>query len=294
MTLAPPRSVTRLAHAKVNLHLRVLSKRPDGYHALETLFERVGLADRLTLERSPGSRVELECGGAAGIPPGEGNLVMKAAQAFREASGWRDGVRITLEKKIPVGGGMGGGSSDAAATLLAFQELSGQALPPAGLMRCARELGADVAFFAADCPRAMGRGRGDEIEPLAEPGPTLWHLLVTPDFPVPTKAVYQALRLTAPGPDATLLLRNLKEGSVTDIRDHLFNALEPTVEHLYPAIRQVKSAVETLGGLPRPLVSGSGSTVFAVAGSREEAEAAAERVLGTHSGWHVSATSTQR
>lgn len=293
MTLAPPRSVTRLAHAKVNLHLAVLSKRPDGYHELETVFERVGLADKLTVERAPGACVELSCRPAE-VPSDGRNLVVKAALAFREASGWRDGVRVALEKKIPVGGGMGGGSSDAAATLLALQELSGQALPPAGLTRCARELGADVAFFAADCAWAVGRGRGDEIEPLADAGSVLWHLLVTPDFPIPTKSVYQALRLTAPGPDATLLLRNLKEGSVPGVRDHLFNALEPTVEQLYPAIRRVKSAVETLGGLPRPLLSGSGSTVFAVADSREQAEAAAERVRSAHPGWHVSAVSTQR
>ncbi len=293
MTLAPSRSVTRLAHAKVNLHLNVLGKRPDGYHELETVFERVGLSDRLTVELEPTSAVRFVCDSTE-VPSDGTNLAVRAAEAFRAAAGWREGIRITLEKGIPVGAGLGGGSSDAAATLLALQELSGRALPPGQLARCAQELGADVSFFAADCARALGRGRGDEIEPLRAPGPVLWHLLVTPDFPISTEGVYQALRLTAPGPDATLLLRSLKEGSVTAIRDHLFNALEPTVERLYPAVRQVKSAIETLGGLSHPVVSGSGSAVFALADSRGEAEAAAERVRGAHSNWRVSVASTQR
>ena len=287
------RSVTLPAHAKVNLYLDVLSKRPDGTHELFTLFERVSLHDRLSVEPVPGNGIELSCDDPR-LPTDGSNLVVRAAELYRRRSGWREGIRVQLTKRVPVAAGLGGGSSDAAATLLALQELSGGALPSPELLLCARELGADVPFFLSGTARAIGRGRGDEIEPLPPAGPLLWHLLVTADFPIPTKVVYGGLRLTGPGPDATLLLRVLKEGPLSSVRDHLFNALEPTVERLYPGIREVKSAIETVGGLAHPRVSGSGSTVFAVAGSREEAEAAAEKIRRARPGWRLCVASTQR
>ena len=278
------------AYAKVNLHLSVLGKRSDGYHELLTLFERVDLADELRVERSgPAGGLEFSCK-APGIPSDSTNLAVRAAQLYREASGWRDGLKIQLEKKIPAGGGLGGGSSDAAAVLLALQQLSGKALAPDRLMECARSLGADVAFFAADVPWALGRERGDKIEPAAV-GALLWHLLVTPDFPIPTKEVYRAFKLTGPAPDVAPLLHELQAQKISKIRELLFNVLEPAVETLYPEIRRVKGELEQ-AGVARPMVSGSGSTVFALCDSQDEAESAAQRIKARHPAWRVHAART--
>lgn len=271
--------------------MSVLDKRPDGYHELLTLFERVDLADEVHVERAGQvGGLEFLCD-APGVPSNATNLAVRAVALYREASGWREGLRIRLEKKIPAGGGLGGGSSDAAAVLRAMQRLSGNALSPERLMECARSLGADVPFFAADVPWALGRERGDKIEPAAVAA-CLWHLLVTPDFPVPTKEVYRAFKLTGPHPDATLLFRALEQRKISPIRDLLFNALEPTVEQLYPEMRRVKTELEEIAGLSRSMVSGSGSSVFALCESREEAESAAAKVKERRPSWRVHAVRT--
>ena len=283
--------VTLPAYAKVNLFLNVLGKRPDGYHELVTLFERIDLADQVTLETIPGGRVEAVCD-HPDVPVDGSNLVARAAVAYQEAAGWKQGVRIVLEKKIPVAAGLGGGSSDAAATLQGLQILSGSRLPEEKLVEIARNLGADVAFFLSRVPWAMGTGRGDQIQPV-DLKAHLWHLLVYPRFPVPTKAVYQAFSLTAPGPDVKLLFDALRDSQVPRIRQFLFNALEPTVEAMYPALRSVKATIQSTGGMNRSLVSGSGSTVVAVCSSREEAVAAADALRLEKADWQVFVASTR-
>ena len=211
------------------------------------------------------------------------------------------GLKIQLKKRIPVAAGLGGGSSDAAATLQGLQILSGGLLPKERLMEIARGLGADVAFFLAESPWAIGTEKGDRIKPISL-NSRLWHLLVYPEFPVPTQSVYGALqaplepkpRLTGLEPDVTLLVEALRnDQQVLKIRDLLFNALEPTVEALYPALRQVKDTIQTKAGIPRPLVSGSGSTVMAVCGSREESERAATIVRREAPDWRVFVVSTR-
>jgi 4-diphosphocytidyl-2-C-methyl-D-erythritol kinase len=285
------REIILESYAKVNLFLDVLGKFPDGYHELLTVFERVSLADRVTVERVAGSEIRLECD-APGVPADATNLAVKAALAYRAASGWNDGLRIVLQKKIPAGGGMGGGSSNAAAVLLALDCLSGQALARAPLIDCARALGADVAFFMEQKPFGIGRHRGDQIDPLPLEKTVIWHLLVTPDFPVPTKNVYQALRLTPQHPDVKIILGALEKRQVAGVQQALYNALEPTVEALYPAIAQVKDRMMREGKVVSPVVSGSGSTVFAVCASEAEAKEAAERLQRLHPEWRVSAART--
>ncbi|MBI1953286.1 MAG: 4-(cytidine 5'-diphospho)-2-C-methyl-D-erythritol kinase [Candidatus Omnitrophica bacterium] len=279
------------AYAKVNLHLAVLGKRRDGTHELLTVFERIDLADRLKIEWIPARGVEIRCS-HPGVPCDASNLAARAAEVFLRAARIRRGVRITIEKKIPVAAGLGGGSSDAAAALLGLSKLSGRKLAKEKLLDLAKGLGADVPFFLAQTPFALGRGRGDEIKALPWKA-RLWHLIVFPRFAVPTRSVYQAFALTAPAPDARLLFCALKEKRLSQVRDHLFNALEPTVEALYPAIRDVKSAVERKGGLPHPMVSGSGSTVFALGRSRRECLAAAGKLAPKASGWQVLVCATK-
>jgi 4-diphosphocytidyl-2-C-methyl-D-erythritol kinase len=278
------RSVTVSAFAKVNLFLDVLQKRSDGYHELLTLFERLDLSDELTFSRTAGTGVDLQSE-SRNVPLDSGNLVVRAAEAFRKVSGWSDGVRIDLVKRIPVGGGLGGGSADAAAGLLALQSLSGSPLSQEALFACARSLGADVAFFAADTRWAIGRDRGDAIEPLSCPA-RFWHLLVTPDFPISTKTVYEAFRLNASARAIDPLLAVLRRGGVSSLRDLLYNALEPVVENLHPAICRVKAEMES-AGVERPMVSGSGSTVFALCDSKDQADQSAEILRKNHPVWQV-------
>ncbi len=284
-------AVTLPAYAKVNLYLDVVGKRPDGYHELVTLFERIDLSDTLTLESISGSEIEVECDDPQ-IPRDGTNLVVRAAQSYCKALGTSQGYRITLKKRIPIAAGLGGGSSDAAATLQGLQRLNGSPLPEGDLLRLAKGLGADVPFFLNTTrPLALGRGRGDELEPL-EIQLQLWHLLVFPTFPIPTKAVYEAYRLTAPGPDVKLLLRALRDNHVPGTCNLLFNALEPTVEALYPAIRHVKAALKR-ARLSNPIVSGSGSTVMALCVSEQEAQEAAQLLQREEPGWQLFVTRTR-
>lgn len=293
-------SVTLPAYAKVNLYLDVLGVRPDGYHNLLTLFERIDLFDEVTIERIPGSAIEVRCDHPE-VPLDETNSGVRAAAAYRKRIGSSDGIRISIRKGIPVAGGLGGGSSDAAATLHGLQELLGRVLPEVDLLDLAKGLGADVPFFWSQVPWALGSGRGDEIEPLPLQA-AVWHLLVAPGFPIPTKAVYQAWagfrnggteRLTAPKPDVTLLIRALREAQMSGIRESLWNALEPTVEALYPAIRRVKAAMEAKAGVKCPIVSGSGSTVFALCASRTQALEAVPVLTGADPNWRVFVVETR-
>lgn len=283
------KSVALPAYAKVNLFLDVLGKRLDGYHELLTLFERISLADELTFTQASGAGITLESDSPE-IPLDGTNLVVRAAQAYRRLSGESGGVAIRLRKRIPVGGGLGGGSSDAAATLRALQQLNGGVVSEPDLMACARGLGADVAFFASQTARALGRDRGDRIEPIPA-GQRLFHLLVTPDFPIPTQEVYSALVPPSRNPDIAPILQALSSGQAPRVRSFLYNALEPTVEQLYPKIRRVKSEMES-AGLEKPMVSGSGSTVFALCDSEAQARSSAEVLRKKQPSWRVNVAST--
>lgn len=292
--------LTLPARAKINLYLDILKRRPDGYHELLTLFERLDLADEVTVEPVSGREVAFACDSPE-VPRDASNLAVRAARAYLKASGWRTGLKIRLVKRIPAAAGMGGGSSDAAAVLTALQRLAPRPLPEKALLACARGLGADVPFFVSGVPFAWGRGRGDEIEPLDLPV-TLWHVWARPDCDISTPEVYRACAepgggpsLRPPGAGAQLLLRALEALDLPGIRGGLFNALESVVEERYPVVREVKTVVEkAVGPLSRPLLSGSGSSVFAVCGSRAQAEAAAERVRAARPGWRAGAAATGR
>src|SRR4051812_39517075 len=175
-----------LAPAKINLSLRILSRRPDGFHELETFISRISLYDELEIE-TQSSRLSFSCDDPL-IPPGDDNLVMRAANAFFSATGVTDGVSIKLRKGIPPGAGLGGGSSDAATTLLALNKLFDTRLPREALAQLGGSLGSDVPFFIFESA-AMCRGRGELISPqrLAE---RFDLLLIKPDFGVSTPSAY--------------------------------------------------------------------------------------------------------
>lgn len=236
------------AFAKVNRSLVVLGKRTDGYHELDTVFQAVGLTDRLTFERSDLLTLHVD---DPSIPSGAENLVLRAARALAEAVGCRPRAAITLEKRIPSGGGLGGGSSDAAVTLLGLSALWELDLPLDLLSEVGAQLGSDVPFFLHG-GTARGLGRGERIEPLADFPPQAV-VLVMPPFPVSTPAVFGRLEARA--------WDGLRGGSFEAGDDPDRNDLEPAAEALFPTLRDVRDALGRAGA-DRARLSGSGSTVF--------------------------------
>jgi 4-diphosphocytidyl-2-C-methyl-D-erythritol kinase len=266
-----------LAPAKLNLFLEVLGRRPDGYHEVETLMVAVNLYDRLSFSDDPTGAVALRCDDPA-LPTGSDNLVVKAAERLKAATGCPRGARIELSKAIPAQAGLAGGSSDAAATLVALDRLWGLNSPPDRLGAVAAEVGSDVAFFL-HTPAAICRGRGERVEPLPDP-PELHFVLVCPPVGVSTADVYR--NLTPPerprpvGPVAEALAR----GDTAALGRSLFNRLQPTAEAIQPALTRVRDALAGLGPPPLDghLMSGSGSAYFGLASDRNAAEHAARRL----------------
>jgi 4-diphosphocytidyl-2-C-methyl-D-erythritol kinase len=252
---------------KVNLLLNILGRRPDGFHALETVFHPVNLCDRLTFTPSL-SEVQLSCSDP-GLPTDAGNLVHRAATAFLSAAKIKDGVRIHLEKKIPLAAGLGGGSGNAATTLLGLNELFGQPLPTAKLAELAAALGSDVNFFLQDKP-ALATGRGEIIEPL-DPFPAVRgasFFLIHPGFGISTPWAYQNLaRFPAaqngvPG-RARKLINLLQTGELPLASGEFYNSLEAPALDKYPVLQLYQEFLRAQGAAAT-LMSGSGSTTFAL------------------------------
>jgi 4-diphosphocytidyl-2-C-methyl-D-erythritol kinase len=251
------------AHAKLNLFLRVLAREADGYHGIETLFCLVSLADRLTAERREGRGVTIDVTGGNTGPDAE-NLALRAAMMVLEATGNRFGVHLTLEKKIPVGAGLGGGSSDAAAALTATNTLAGNAVPRHELLQFAARLGSDVPFFLSGAPLALGWWRGERLLRLP-PLPSAPVLLLTPATPIRTKDAYGWVDAARqPGDRRGAVALDLDALSRWgDIGRMAGNDFESAVFGRYSAIR---AGFEALVGTA-PLVcrmTGSGSALFAV------------------------------
>ncbi|MBI3321440.1 MAG: 4-(cytidine 5'-diphospho)-2-C-methyl-D-erythritol kinase [Candidatus Omnitrophica bacterium] len=262
--------IRRRAPAKLNLYLRVLGRRPDGYHEIETLFERIDLADELTFEAHPGEII-LTCTDPS-LACGEDNLVIQAARALQRLCGTTRGARIHLTKRIPIAAGLGGGSSDAAATLVGLNVLWGLHLERSPLGALAASLGSDVPFFLAEAPFAVGRGRGERCEPVAE-APRLAHVLVVPEERLSTRDVYAGARfdLTAPKPPLTMVLHALRNGSLGELAKGLWNDLEPEAIRRCPVSGIIQSHMRDLGCLG-VRVSGSGASVFGLCADRGQAQ----------------------
>ena len=256
------------APAKLNLYLRVLGKRPDGYHELETLFERIDLADELTFEQGP--RLEFTCSDPT-LSSGDDNLVMKAARLLQQEAGCSAGARIRLEKRIPIAAGLGGGSSDAAAALLGLNQLWELGLERSRLVELAARLGSDVPFFLSPGAFAIGRGRGERCEPLDTPA-QLAHVLVVPPERLSTKEIYagahrilsevEGFGLTARTPSITMVMHALRNGpAMAGLADGLWNDLEPEAIRRCPIIGRIQGHLRDLG-CEGVRVSGSGPAVY--------------------------------
>ncbi|MFW6119220.1 MAG: 4-(cytidine 5'-diphospho)-2-C-methyl-D-erythritol kinase [Planctomycetota bacterium] len=270
--------LTVRAPAKVNLSLDVLGKRPDGFHEIRTVMQAVSLCDVLSFARRKDGRIRLSCRGED-VPGGEGNLVVRAARLLQRRGGTHAGADIRLEKHIPVGGGLGGGSSDAAVTLLALNELWRLGLSEGELMELAASLGSDVAFFVRG-GTAVCEGRGEKVRPALEV-PVIHHVLAIPGVSVSTGAVYEAATaLTTRGPDDNnVLLEALRTGDVQALVSALQNDLQRPALSLHECLQELYETLNEKGrevGVSRFLLSGSGSTFFGITRSEDEAVLAAE------------------
>jgi 4-diphosphocytidyl-2-C-methyl-D-erythritol kinase len=266
---------------KVNLLLNILGKRPDGFHELETVMQPVNLFDRLQFTRG-GSGIRLTCSEPT-LPVDSGNLVHRAATAFLQQAGIQDGVNIHLEKKIPLAAGLGGGSGNAATTLLALNELFGHPLAAKQLAQIAASLGSDIPFFLQDKP-ALALGRGEKVSSL-EPFAALRgaaFLLVHPGFGIATAWAYKELaRFPAalngqPG-RAQKLIELLNSATLTRAGGAFYNSLEAPALEKYPLLALYQDFLRAQGAAAT-LMSGSGSTTFAIARNAEEAHRLEQQV----------------
>ncbi len=276
--------VTVRAHAKINLDLRVLGMRPDGYHELRTVFQAISLHDVIECVPRPGP-FAIECD-TAGVPLDRSNLIWRAAQrlwrSLRRDGDVRDMV-VRLQKRIPLQAGLGGGSTDAAAALVGLARAWGVPAQPSQFTDVASALGADVPFFLSG-GTALGLGRGDEVYPLADL-PRHWIVLLIPGFGVSTAEAYgwydgerdlgrgQAVREPqyVPGPWPSRAAQ-------------MINDLEAPIARHYPEIEQMKLTLRRAGALAAAM-SGSGSTVFGLFQKQRDASGAVDRLSG--SGWRV-------
>ncbi len=273
-----------VAPAKVNLCLEVLGLRDDGFHAVRTVLQAIEVLDRLEFRLDPsaeGFTMEMDPE-VPGVPVGEGNLCHSAFQRFREVAGesiaGSGGLHLRLCKRIPAAAGLGGGSSDAAATLLAVNAMSGGPLARDELAEIAAGLGSDVAFFLTG-GTAFAEGRGELVKPM-EAGVLLWVVLAKPRDELSAREVYEAFdrrrgaeagRTPAIDCGSASALRDaLLEGKVAPVENLMGNSLERVVIDLVPAVSRLISAARELG--VRAMVSGSGPTVFALAASAAKAE----------------------
>ncbi len=264
------------AYAKINWLLEVGALQPNGYHDLNTLFQTIDLYDQLLIE--PAEQLSLEISTVNNSPPAmlkadASNLVLRAAHLLQKHLAIRSGAQIHLYKQIPLAAGLGGGSADAAITLLALNKLWQTQLSHKELSTLAAELGSDVPFFLSG-GTAWGRGRGTEIEPVADVvAPYL--LLVNPGIEVPTPRAYQEFdRLTKTQP--LNILAACSFSKYLDIFTQARNSLTMAVTTLYPVIKEVEKELTALGAEP-VLISGSGATVWArfTSGTQRQAAVAA-------------------
>ena len=268
---------------KVNLLLNILGKRPDGFHELETVMHPIRVFDRLSFTRRPKS-IELSCSEPS-LPTDSGNLVYRAAALFLERTKIREGVKLHIEKRIPLAAGLGGGSGDAATTLLGMNELYNAPLGQAELSELAASLGSDAPFFLQDKP-ALATGRGEKIQSLA-PFPALRgavFVLIHPGFGIATAWAYQQLArfpsaLSGQPGRAQKLLALLNAPDLRAAGKEFYNSLEAPALEKFPILALYQEFV-CAEGAAATLMSGSGSTTFALFASHPAAAQAVEKFKG--------------
>ncbi len=267
--------------AKVNLRLEILKGRKDGYHEIRTVLQKISLHDTLhfALKKEKGVLIITN---HPNLPVGKDNLVYKAVQTMLKVSGYQGGVDINIQKRIPLGAGLGGGSSNAATTMKALNQLLGLNLPRKRLMEMGLGIGADVPFFFLE-GSAIGSGIGEQLK--KKELPALWYVLIYPNFEVPTRWAYQNFGLTNQQFHFNLhKFLKTPEG----ISHILFNHLEKVVSRKYPQISVMKKILFSAGALGT-LMTGSGPTVFGLFQDDKSAMGAYEKINKTvaRKGWVI-------
>lgn len=269
---------TILAPAKINWALSVIRKRSDGYHDILSLIQAIDLYDYLAFEES--DNIEIQTNSPIRM---ENNLVYKAIVALKNFTGIKKGIRVTLKKEIPIGGGLGGGSSDAASTLKALNEFWQLNISLENLIQIGASIGSDIPFFL-NLPICIIEGRGEIVKPL-KIDKTYTLLLVKPSFGISTKWAYESLNLKTQltenyekiNNNIWQLYQNLKKGDIENL--YLWNDLEFVVSKQYPEIEMIKKML-IKAGAKVSLMSGSGATVFGLFNDEKEALEASEFFKG--------------
>jgi 4-diphosphocytidyl-2-C-methyl-D-erythritol kinase len=253
--------------AKVNLGLYIREKRKDGFHSIESIFQTISLKDILYFKLE-GNDIKLTSNNP-NLPDGPDNLIYKAVSLFQNKKNKNLGVRIKADKKIPIGAGLGGGSSNAAVTLLTLNRLLNYPKKPEELMEFAKNIGSDVPFFMKG-GTALVRGRGEKIK-LAKDIPKLFLLLVTPPFKISTKDAYrwwdESEKQDLTNEDLSLILQRMQEGK-KEILCKLRNSFEGIMIEKFPRIKDIMKKLNRLKPI-NVMLSGSGPTVFAIFGSEK-------------------------
>jgi 4-diphosphocytidyl-2-C-methyl-D-erythritol kinase len=277
-------SLTLCAPAKVNYLLDVIRKRPDGYHDLRMIMQRVNLCDEITLTIVDFPGINVICS-ATGVPDGPENIAWKAARLMLDLCAYETGIKIEIKKKIPVAAGLGGGSSDAATVLMGMNDLLQLGLSNQKLMAIGQTLGADVPFFIFK-ETAIAEGIGEKLTLLPNM-PKCWLLLVNPRVHVSTAWVYQSLQLTN-----TATLNKLPKffESIEQIVSIFSNDLEKVTILAFPVIAEIKTRILELGAAGS-MMSGSGPTVFGVFTSLDSAESARQQIAQNTS-WFTAVAET--
>jgi 4-diphosphocytidyl-2-C-methyl-D-erythritol kinase len=292
--------------AKVNLFLKVINQREDGFHNICTIFERISLFDTIELSLLPSQKIKIECNHPH-VPTGSKNLVHKVARLIQQNYGIQQGVKIKIIKRIPVAAGLAGGSSNAATVLEGLNQLWNVKLSQQKLLILAKQIGSDVAFFLYHCSWALGTERGDHIRPLAVKR-KLSHVLVVPKIKMYAGEVYEALKLkngpeaflrsiesrrnikvceknsgknlklTKKSDDVNILLHQLRKNNIIDVGRLMVNDLEVAVLHLEPALLKLKQKLKSLNA-QGVMVSGSGPCVYGLTQDLKEAQMIRDQLL---------------
>lgn len=270
------RSQRLFSPAKVNLFLKVLSKRPDGYHEIYSLIQPISLYDEVAIDVGEGDGITVSTD-HAGVPAGKDNLAFRAADLVLKETGARRNVSIYIRKTIPVGAGLGGGSSNASTVMMGLNSFLGSPLSERRLMELGASIGSDVPFFMLRSS-ALATGRGEVLKRVRLPAYT--YVLVNPGFHVSTAWAYSNLDLTKKAEDNILMYSEESLDSERNIRNFLHNDLEAVTAEKYPEISAIKGSLIEAGALGA-LMSGSGPTVFGVFTDTDKAQEAFQRLKGS-------------
>lgn len=283
------------SYAKLNLFLQVLNKRKDNFHNLKTLFCRIDLADTIIVKNRKDGLIKIKCLNQQ-VPCDKANLCYRAAALLKQELKLDTGVEIEIRKRVPVGAGLGGGSSNAASILLGLNKYWNLNLSQKKIAELGGKLGSDVPFFIHNTKFALGNQRGDKIKPLVSLDKLkLWFILIYPNIKVSTPLIYNKFDafsgLTRPQSSVKILTSKLLENGYKIEPKYFFNSLEIVTTSIYPVVNQVKKALVGMG-LEKIMMSGSGPAVFAVCNSRIQAKDLSNKLRKKYKSWQVFVTST--